>query len=607
MLANPSSILLQSGKAKAPQWKRHYLAIAIGALSFVLPLTQISAANQHSPDASNKTLAEQQIRSRADLEYGTVLFQFYQQDYFHGLIEQEYAFAINNAYAKNHRGQLLKGGMSLSYGMADAAQGIFDQLLESNTSEEVRNRAWYYLAKLYHASSQPEKSYAALENIHGNIPNDLHLDYHYLATLVRNDGEHLDVMQRAVDQIPTTTPQYPYLVFNLGVSFLQGGDQDSAISNLNAVVNYADNSEELQVLADRARHGLAQLAIKDQRLFDAWGHLQNIRTTGLYSNRALLAYAWAAIGQKQYEAALPALQLLSERSITLPEVQECKVLLGHLYEQQGSMTRALKSHLNAEKEFQRGIEKVAEARRIIDMRDVPREFIANLDAIVDDTDWLGAQPSVDYTKLTPFLVDLMASNAFHQVLGELAELYAIRDNLNYWANQSDQHTLILDNADEKIFDDDMKTLIGESRELHARLSNQRQELNLMTLTLDPDEQARFKALMENSSKELALLSDTIKQLQKNSEPYRQPPEHRPMVVGHHQRIVEAQAQTKHYIDLLEPVMRNLVKVELDKHDERMHYYLAQTRLAKARLYDTALTNINKPSFDGPSSSTGDAQ
>lgn len=532
------------------------------------------------------------INSREDLEYGAVLFEYYQQDYFNGLIEQEFVASQNNSRALNQEGQLLKGGMALSYGMPDTADALFQQLLSEDTDDLVRNRAWYYLGKLYQQRSQPEKAYDALEKIQGAISADLHLDYHYLATLVSNDGQHLDKVSQDIDNIPTTTPQYPYLVFNLGVSYLKGGDQSSAVSNLETVIDMADSREELMVLADRARHGLAQIAMQESNLFSAWNYLRNIRTTGLYSNRALLAYGWAAIRQEQYETALPALQLLNDRSIALPEVQECKVLLGHLYEQQGSMNRALKSHLDAEKEFIDGLAKVEEARRIIDLRDVPREFIENLDTIVDDSDWYGAQPSVDYAKLTPFLVDLMASNAFNQVLRELAALYAIRDNLAYWADQSAQHQVILASSDAKRLDDSMHRLIRDNHNLHRNLNNEQYEVDLMTLTLDVPDQARFTALIENNAKELTLLQGTVDLLVKQSAPYRMPPEYPTMVTDHHRRVGENRVLTERFIDLLEPIMRGLVKVELDKHEERMRYYLAQSRLAKARLYDTALTKLD---------------
>lgn len=557
---------------------------------YYLPLllcafANVSAMSVHAePDG--------QVRSRADLEYGAVLFEYYQQDYFNGLIEHAYTAAIDNPRTQGHREQLLKGSMALSYAMPDEAQKIFDRVLTAESDADVRNRAWYYLAKLYHSRSKPAEAFAALENVRGRVPADLHLDYHYLATLINNDSQHLQRVQDAVERMPAGDSQYPYLLFNLGVSYLTSGDQEAAVRNLTTVVDYADRSQDLQVLADRARHGLAQISIQEQQLEEAWSQLQHIRTEGLYSNRALLAYAWTAIRQELLQTALPALQLLNDRSIALPEAQESKVLLGHVYEQQGFMSRALKSHIRAEQAFNEGLQQLANARDIVREGQLPQEFIANLDATVDTSDWEGVEHSNDYTTLAPFLVDLMASNAFHLVHKDLSELYAIRDNLRYWARQTDQHKLILQNADEKVFDEKMRQVIQESARLHERLADQRKELELLSLTLGVETQVRFRALFENASREMAVLDDKVRNLRRQSEPYRQPPAYEMMVAQHHPRIGARLEEAESYIAQLETVMRRLVEAELDKHAERMRYYLAQARLAKARLYDSTLMNLN---------------
>lgn len=544
--------------------------------------------------ASAPAVVSAPVQSRADLEYGAVLFEYHQQSYFQGLVEQAYAAAHGNRHAHGHQGQLLKGSMALSYGMPDDAHHIFNTLLDAEPNQEIRNRAWYYLARLYHSRSNHADALGALQRIQGRLPPDLYLDYHYLATLISRNTQDLRDVENALLHMPASSPQYPYLLYNLGISYLRMGNQASAAQNLQAVVNYGVQGEEFMVLADRARHGLARLAMTEQRLGDAWLHLQGIRTEGLYSNRALLGYAWTAIQQEMYQTAIPALQMLNRRSIALPEVQEGKVLLGHVYEQHGSMNRALRSHLSAEQDFLIGLQQVAEAREVIALQDVPVEFITNLEAIVDQSDWFATQPSVDYQRLTPFLVDLMASPAFYQVLRELAELYAIRDNLDFWTSQTDQHELILKTAAEKRFDDSMKIVIADSEKLHRRLRNQRQELGLVALSLTTRDQSRLQASLENASRELAQLNDTIRNLHKQGEPYRQPAAYPAMVENHHARILEAQKQVATYIARLEPLMRNLVNAELDKHEERMRYYLAQTRLAKARLYDTALFKVGPP-------------
>lgn len=535
--------------------------------------------------------------NRAELEYGTVLFDYYQQDYFNALIEFEYNVALANRVATSDHGQVLKGGMLLSYGVPDAAQNIFHRLLKQSERETVRNRAWYYLAKLFYNKSDTNNAIKALSQVKGDIPSDIHLLYHYLATLVQINGNHLGSAQKSVDKISQDTPFFPYLKFNMAIGQLRNGNLDQAVADLEKVTQYAGQSEEFSVLADRAKHGLSQLAIQTGHYPQAWLYLQGIRTTGLYSNRALLTYAWSSIKLKRFNDAIPALEILNSRPISIPEVQEAKVLLSHLYEQEGSPRKALKANLLAEKQFKKGLEQIDEARQIIGRRDVPREFINNLESIVDQSDWYSSRPSVNYHTLTPFLIDLMASHAFNETLRELADLYAIHDNLTYWSEQANQHLLVLKNSSEKSFDDNLKRSLSKSVAIRNELADQRQEARLYTLTLDVKEQERFQVLLDSVHKELAFLDDKIKHLQGVDAPYQPPASMADIVEEKHSQINRKIKQTEKYIAVLEPIMRGLVNAELSKHEERMRYYWAQSRLAKARLYDSTLLELERARSD----------
>lgn len=543
--------------------------------------------------AMSAGLAHAEASSRAELEFGTVLFDYYQQAYFDALVEYEYNQALGNSVAASADGQVLNGGMLLSYGLPDESLRIFQAVLARSEPEPIRNRAWYYLAKLYYNKSEQAKAADALRRVQGEVPKDIHLLYHYLATLINISGKHLNDAQKNVDKLSPQTPYYPYLSFNLAIGHLQNGQLVEAVAKLEKVTDYAGQGEELSVLADRAKHGLAMLAVQAGNFPQAWAYLKGIRTTGLYSNRALLTYAWSAIKLQRFNDAIPALEILNERHIAIPEVQEAKVLLAHLYEQEGSPRKALKANLLAEKEFDLGVAKVAEARRIIGLRDVPREFIANLDAIMDDSDWYGTEPSVNYQALTPFLIDLMASHAFNETLRELADLYAIRDNLSEWAAQANQHLLILASSSAKSFNENLKTSIAKSAELRNEFKEQNQELRLYALTLEVAEQERFKVLMKSLGAELDWLDEKIKKLQTVEAPYLPPANMHDVVVAKHRDIQRELVRTEKLISVLEPIMRSLVNAELDKHEERMRYYWAQSRLAKARLYDSTLLELER--------------
>ena len=535
---------------------------------------------------------ESHVSSRAELEYGTVLFEFYQQDYFSALVENELMLSEDNPLAKAHRGQVTKGGMLLSYGVADKAEVLLRGLLSEEVVEPVRNRIWYFLARYYYNKSSLTNAAEALNRITGRIPPDLHFDYHYLATLLSSSGIHKP-SEDPLAQFKGSTGRYAYLQFNLAITQLKQGQLVDAVSNLEQVAAYDGEQEEYLVLADRAKHGLSQLAIRAGRIDQAWLYLTQIRTTGLYSNRALLSYAWAAIKIERFTDAIAALKVLNTRSIALPEVQEAKVLLAHLYEQEGSPRKALKANLLSIKDFKQGVAMVNEARRIIEQKDVPREFITNMEAIMDDSDWHSAQPSVDYKSLTPFLIDLMSSNPFHETLKELADLYSLRRNLERWLDLADEHLLILDNAEQMKFDIESQTFVKQSRQFNDTFANQQAELSLLTLTLSEDEQERVSILLDSTANELAALDEKVTLLNAIQQPYDQPKAYRSNLLALHERVRALLTRTEKNVAKLEPVMRSLVNAELDKHEDRMNYYWAQSRLAKARLYDTTLSTLNE--------------
>lgn len=559
-----------------------FVAIAFTALSVLASHSRVFAAPLKS-----------HIDSVDELTYGVVLYDYFQRNYFNALIEYEYSYYQGNPHATQAEGQVLKGGMMLSYGMPEASQKLFSELLDKTTTEDVSNRAWYYLAKIYYNKSEFEGATDSLNRVQGTVPKDIYFDYHYLLTLIGNDQASLDIQSLTEKNLSDYLPGYPYLLFNLAVKNLKVGNRDTAINYLVDVTQYASISHELSVLADRALNGLAQIALEDGVLSSAWKHLAGIKTTGLYSNRALLAYAWSAIKMQRYQDAIPALKLLNERSIAIPEVQETKVLIAHLYEKQGLDNKALQANKQAEKEFTQGMAQVEEARQIINGLDVPREFINNIDAIMAKSDWYASNPSIDYQKLTPFLLDLMSSHAFSEVLKELADLYSIRDNLNYWLERSREHTVVLNNASNRNYDASLREFVQKSAALKENLANKKAELELLTLSLSLKDQKRMQALLKSTRKEINLLNNKITQLNTLESAYTQPGHYQNLVSDNHRKLELQLAKTEKYISALEPVMRRMVNIELDKHESRMHYYWAQSRLAKARLYDKRLLKLEK--------------
>ncbi len=528
-----------------------------------------------------------------DLKYGTILFDYYQQNYFAALIGYEYAKATNELEKNADDARLLQGGMTLSYGLPDHAQIIFNDLLNTNVDEATANKAWYYLAKLYYQKGEIDAAARNLGRIQGQVPGDIAEEFNYLATLINIRNMHLDTVEQSLSKVAKNSAYEPYLIFNLAITQLRHDKLDDSKRNLKKVVDYAlvHPEEEFSVLADRAKQALAHMEIENENLLGAWQYLQNVRTTGLYSNRALLSYGWTAIKLQRFSQAVPALKALDRRSISIAEVQEAKVLLAHLYEQQGASRSALKQYLLAEKAFAGGVDSIAKARAVIAGQRIPEEFVVNLEAMMDETDWYGSEPSLDYNKLTPFLIELMSSNPFHSVIKELRDLYALRNNLNYWGRQALEHQLIIQYRQQGLTSKSIGSFVFKAQEKQERLENTISDLRLHTMTLDVEEQERFTALLESTDQSFAFLEDKLSKIKSIKEPYRQSEANVLLAKKLHNRIQKKLQETDGLIRKLERVMRIVVNAELDNHEERMRYYWAQARLGKARLYDQTLNNI----------------
>lgn len=536
--------------------------------------------------------------SLRDLKYGTILFDYYQQNYFSALIGHEVANSRQELTHQINEARLLQGGMTLSYGLPDEAEKIFEKLLNTKDAviaESVQNKAWFYLAKMYYHKGEDDKAVANLARIQGDIPDDIHKEFNYLATLINIRNTHLDSVERALEGVMQGSIYEPYLIFNLAASQLKGGDTQGARVNFSKVVEYGKThlEEEFQVLADRAKQALAHVEIDEGSLIGAWLHLQNVRTTGLYSNRALLSYGWTAIKLERYNVAIPALRALDSRSISIAEVQEAKVLLAHLYEQQGAPRTALKQYLLAERAFTEGIASIESARRIIDGQRIPEEFVINLDAMMDETDWYGSEPSLDYNKLTPFLIELMSSNPFHTVLKELRDLYALRKNLSYWSRQADEHRLIIRHRQQGWSSDSLQAFISASEKQKNDIEIKVSELGLHAKTLSVKEQYRFSPLLDSMENDFEFLEKNLLKVKKIKQPYKESEKNLRWMAQLHKRIEQQLLNTDSMIKKLETIMRIVVNAELDKHEERMKYYWAQARLGKARLYDKTLNTLEE--------------
>ncbi|WP_166263272.1 tetratricopeptide repeat protein [Marinobacter caseinilyticus] len=539
-----------------------------------------------------------------DLKYGAILFEFYQQHYFEALVE--YAWAEEKGGVQNHGTypELLKGGVSLSYGLDTQAEEIFSRVARGNLTEEVRNRAWFYLGKMQYLRGDTNAAATNLGNVQGGLPEAVDAEYRYLAALVNVKLGYFSAGESVADTIDIDSPFAPYFYFNLAIAFGAQEESDRAIAALEKVIALNDGSEELRRLADRARMALSFLYSRREDQVNAGLQLSRISSTGAYSNRGLLGASWMAINDGAFRDALGPLNELAKRSIALPEVQEATLLQPHVYEQLGLNGRAAQGFIEADSKFRDALDWLDKARQSLGHADVMELFVQNLDEVLGESDWFGQAPSVSVNHLSPFLVELMSDHSFQSLLKDLRDLYAIRNNLERWqARRNDFDVILAARAGSLDGESHGMALAGLGRQL-SQSREQKQRLSTRMLALAPEDREKLQWQLDELAFDITRGEQMLQAVNGAGE-LSDGADFEQGVVRMMAQVDAEMVHTESLVVRLEDVMRTLVSTELDIHEQRLKQYQVEAQLAKVRILDRSLQTLDGAEVEAEAASAGE--
>jgi hypothetical protein len=370
-----------------------------------------------------------------DLLWGDVLFHFYQGEHLPALTRLGAAQHFQRLEHHQIEAELLKGGLYLSLGQHAEAGRIFNALLNDNVPLDVRNRAWFYLAKVWYQRNYLEDAAAALASIHGALPGELEAERHLLHAQVMMYLNRYDEAVRALERWqPTgdrTDTWSSYARFNIGVALVRQERVDEAARLLDAVGRISAPTEELAALRDKANLALGFAWLKADRPAEAKSVLQRVRLVGPQSNKALLGVGWADAAEKRFTRALVPWLELRERSLLDAAVQESYLAIPYAYAQ-------LNAERQAAEHYQTAVAAFAEETRRIDQSIESIRAGRLLDAIMDDDEgersgWYWQLKNLPDAPETRYLYHLLASHEFQEGLKNYRDLRIMQRNLANWA------------------------------------------------------------------------------------------------------------------------------------------------------------------------------
>jgi hypothetical protein len=271
-----------------------------------------------------------------DPHYGDTLFHFFQDRYFTSVTTLMVSQHFDRVSQHADEAEILRGGLLLSYGLHKEAGRIFTQLIERGAAPPVRDRAWYYLAKIRYQRGALAEAEQAVDQVGTALPPELEEDRVLLqANLLMARGDFAG----AAGALNTMTPKVEagkplpagktgaalYARFNLGVALIKSGDVAGGSALLDQLGRAPAANEETRSLRDRANLALGFAALQDDRPEDARATLQRVRLNSLHANKALLGFGWAADALKQPKQALVPWTELMGRDTSDAAVLEARI------------------------------------------------------------------------------------------------------------------------------------------------------------------------------------------------------------------------------------------------------------------------------------------
>jgi tetratricopeptide (TPR) repeat protein len=250
-----------------------------------------------------------------DPHYGDTLFQFFQDHYFTAVTGLMVSQHFERVSRHADEAEVLRGGLLLSYGLHREAGEVFASLLEKGAAPPVRDRAWFYLAKIRYQRGLSAQALEALASIGTHLPPALDEERVLMHANLLMAGQDYAGAAKLLERLAPRPDAGLYARYNLGVALIRSGDISGGRGWLDdlgkSVSPQMPPTEEYRSLRDQANLALGFASLQQDQPDAAWGYLQRVRLDGMQANKALLGYGWSLTAAKKHrEALVPWTELL---------------------------------------------------------------------------------------------------------------------------------------------------------------------------------------------------------------------------------------------------------------------------------------------------------
>ena len=184
-----------------------------------------------------------------DLHFGDALFYYYQGQDFEAITRLQAYRQWGRMPHHDAETDLLLGGLYLSLGLHNEAGERFETLLTQSVPEGVRNRAWFYLGKVWYARGYLDRAERAIKEVQGRLTPDLEAERLHLLSNILMRQQRFDEAIALLNNWKGRKDQSDWLAYaqyNLGVALVRKGLVTEADPFLTAVGTIESGRRELR-------------------------------------------------------------------------------------------------------------------------------------------------------------------------------------------------------------------------------------------------------------------------------------------------------------------------------------------------------------------------
>ena len=291
-----------------------------------------------------------------ELTYGTVLYEYYQQDYAAAmlatLVAEEQGYVGDNPI----RFELAKGSFAFSDAMYDYARETFEGVPQEELTDIDQMRLAFHLAREYQRREDWQRLGEQLERIDLGKTwlgrEKFHPEVEYMRADLAVQRSDFTAAQNALRKLKRDDPLKAYGLFNLGVAYKGLGDLPSARDVFSELAGMEADSDEAHDLVQRARLALAFIARQQDDPVEAANVLGALPADGRYRDIAMASYGGLAMDNGDYQLAARIWLTLQNQQYWTTSTATARLGFPISLENLASREMALAQYRNAEASFE---------------------------------------------------------------------------------------------------------------------------------------------------------------------------------------------------------------------------------------------------------------